>query len=234
MIGRVRLTPCSRFGNATRIVEHFGAFVEPTSACMTRSATARHRVVHQDQLTGLEDKILGYFAISHARARSAELRARELLEVRRDAGSHQSIGLYEERLGSCENSLPTEGRCGLRSAAMQNKRRSCRTPLSFEISTRPSAARAGSVRPRPRRYRPKGRSSFPEALLRHKELEASEHQSEARPRQVRPSSLKVEALLIDAPLRETIRQTEMDLMVEILHLSTFNRCSGASRRIRRA
>jgi len=37
----------------------------------------------------------------------------------RDAGSHQSIGLYEERLGYCENSLPTEGRCGLRSAAMQ-------------------------------------------------------------------------------------------------------------------
>jgi hypothetical protein len=36
---------------------------------MTRSATARHRVVHQDQLTGLEDKILGYFAIPHARAR---------------------------------------------------------------------------------------------------------------------------------------------------------------------
>ena len=82
MIGRVRLTPCSRFGNATRIVEHFGAFVEPTSACMTRSATARHRVVHQDQLTGLEDKILGYFAISRARARSAELRAREQVRAR--------------------------------------------------------------------------------------------------------------------------------------------------------
>ena len=86
MIGRVRLTPCSRFGNATQIVEHFGAFVEPTSACMAGSATARHRVVHQDQLTGLEDKISGYLAFSRARAWSAEPRARELLEVRARCG----------------------------------------------------------------------------------------------------------------------------------------------------
>src|SRR5260370_41521091 len=86
MIGRVRLTTCSRFGNATRIVEHFGAFVEPTSACMAGSATARHRVVHQDQPTGLEDKILGYFAISHAPARSAEPRARSLLAGRARCG----------------------------------------------------------------------------------------------------------------------------------------------------
>jgi hypothetical protein len=52
-------------------VEHFGAFVEPTSACTAGSATARHRVVHQDQLTGLEDEISGYLAFSHARAQIA-------------------------------------------------------------------------------------------------------------------------------------------------------------------
>jgi hypothetical protein len=66
--------PCSRFGNATRIVEHFGAFVEPTFACMAGSATALHRVVTR---------------VPGQRSRGLQ----SCFKCGRDAGSHRSGGM---------------------------------------------------------------------------------------------------------------------------------------------